>query len=600
MIRPFFAAAAMFFLACGSLGGGKSSPAENPPEAADTVYTNGRVYTVNDAQAWAEAVAIKDGRFLVVGSAAEVEAVTGEATEVVDLGGRMAMPGLIDVHVHPLSVAASWANLKIDDPGDADAMVEAIRQYAAAHPDLPMIRGEAWNLGVFPDDSPRKELLDAITTDRPIYLISQTGHSAWVNSKALEMAGITRDTPITSQIVFDRDPATGEPSGTVREFAMGMVEKILPPTPLDNYAASLQLILKEFNSFGFTSLQPAEGARPWIEGAAHLESSGGLTARLFPAWDWRTSISLMTTVEEAEEAISSWRDFQTPLIYPRYVKIYYDTSPDSYSALLLDDYVGRPGFKGKANLPKDEFIEVMTHLNAEGIGVLAHVLGDGGGRELVDVFTAVRATNGDNGTPLHFSHAWMTRPEDIERLARVEDACIDFSPALNYPAAEIVGSMVPPLGEARYQKFFNARSAFETGMDVGFGSDWASALIPDPNGFHQMQSWITRTNPEDPSSGSLNADQAITLEQAIRGFTLGGAHCLGFEWSEKIGSIEPGKQADFIVLDRNVFEIPIETLYQTQVIRTVVDGRVVYDRSTDTVDDLIDEEHFAPGTRYMQ
>jgi predicted amidohydrolase YtcJ len=296
--------------------------------------------------------------------------------------------------------------------------------------------------------------------------------------------------------------------------------------------------------------------------------------------------------------ISRWSEFETELIYPRYVKIYYDTSPDSYTALLLEDYVGRPGFKGQSNLPKEEFLEAITEFNANGVGVLVHVLGDGGARELVDVFAKVRETNGDNGVPMHFSHAWMAHSEDIQRLSEVKGVSIDFSPALNYPAAEIMGSMVPPLGEERYQKFFNVRSAFETGMPVGFGSDWASALIPDPNGFHQMQSWVTRLNPEDPSSGTLNVDQAITLEQAIRGFTLGGAECLGFGWEDKLGSIEEGKLADFIVIDRNVFEIPIAELYQTQVERTVLGGSVVYDRSTDTVDDLIDEEHFNPGTRY--
>ncbi len=207
-----------------------------------------------------------------------------------------------------------------------------------------------------------------------------------------------------------------------------------------------------------------------------------------------------------------------------------------------------------------------------------HVLGDGGARELVDIFAEVRERNGDNGVPMHFSHAWLARPEDIQRLSRVGNTCIDFSPALNYPAPEIIGSMVPPLGEERYQRFFNVRSAFEAGMPVAFGSDWASALIPEPNGFHQMQSWITRQDPQDPSSGTLNADQAITLEQAIRGFTLGGAQCLGFGWEDKLGSIEEGKLADFIVLDRDVFEEPIEKLYQTQVEKTILAGEVVYER----------------------
>ena len=546
--------------------------------SADVVYTNGRIYTVNEAQPWAEAVAIKDGTFLVVGSNADVESVTGEGTEVVDLGGRMAMPGLIDVHQHVLSVAQDRANLTIEDPTDVDAMLEQIRKYAAANPDLTFIRGGAWNLGVFPGNSPRRELLDEIVPDRPVYLLSQTGHSAWANSMALGMAGISRETPQTSQIVFDADPDTGEPSGTVREFAMSMVEKVLPPTPTEPYASGLESVMSEFSSYGFTALKPAEGSLSWMEGAAYLESQGGLTMRLFPAWDWRTSISLTTETEEADRLIARWSDFESELIYPRYVKIYYDTSPDSYTALLLEDYEGRPGYKGQSNLGKEESLEAIATFNADGLGVLVHVLGDGGARELVDIFAEVRERNGDNGVPMHFSHAWLARPEDIQRLSRVGNTCIDFSPALNYPAPEIIGSMVPPLGEERYQRFFNVRSAFETGMPVAFGSDWSSALIPEPNGFHQIQSWITRQDPQDPSSGTLNADQAITLEQAVRGFTLGGAECLGFGWEDKLGSIEEGKLADFIVLDRNLFEIPIAELYQTQVERTVLGGAVVFDR----------------------
>ncbi|MEE8594391.1 MAG: amidohydrolase family protein, partial [Gemmatimonadota bacterium] len=157
-------------------------------EFADVVYTSGRIYTVDEAQPWAEAVAIKDGKFLVVGSNADVEAVTGDDTEITDLEGRFAMPGLIDSHNHALGAAEGWANLRISDPTDAAAILEDVRAYSEANPDLPVIRGEAWNLGVFPNNSPRKELLDEIVPDRPVYLISQTGHSAWANSNALELA----------------------------------------------------------------------------------------------------------------------------------------------------------------------------------------------------------------------------------------------------------------------------------------------------------------------------------------------------------------------------------------------------------------------------
>lgn len=571
---------------------------QSSSKSADTVYKNGRIYTVNEAQPWAEAIAIKDGKFLVVGTNEDVEVVTGETTKVIDLEGRMAMPGLIDVHVHPLGVANSWANLQIKNPSDADAILEEVREYAKANPDLPMVRGEAWNLGVFPNDSPRKELLDEIVSDRPVYLQSQTGHSAWANSKALEIAGITKDTPITEKFIYDKDPKTGEPSGTVREFAMGAIEQVLPATNPDLIANALNKILDEFNSFGFTTLKPAEAARHWMEGAQHLGSQGGLKMRLFPAWDWRSHYSPHTD-QEQDDLIKTWKDFESELISPRYVKMFYDGGPDSHTAALFEDYVGRPGFKGKPTLPKDEFLKAITQFNANGLGVLVHVMGDAGGQEVVDIFEKVRKRNGNNGVPMHLSHSMMIKPKDIERLSKVKETCIDFSPVLAYPAPAIRGSFVPPIGEERYQQFYNVRSAFESGIPVGFGSDWASSLIPDPNGFHQMQSWVTRQDPEDPTSGTLNADQKITLEQAVRGYTLGGAECIGFGWDKKIGSIEEGKLADFIVLDHNIFEIPIKDLHKTLVERTVFGGEVIFDRKTDAVDDLIDEQHFSPGTRYM-
>ena len=568
-------------------------------QRADTVYTNGRIYTVNDAQPWADAVAIKDGTFLVVGSNADVAEVTGEATAVVDLGGLLVVPGFINAHTHPLSVANSWANLRITNPGDADAIVADVKAFAEANPELKAIRGEAWNLGVFENNSPRKELLDAVVPDRPVYLISQTGHSAWVNSAALEMAGITTDTPQTATFLFDTDPDTGEPTGTVREFGMGAVEQILPTTPPELYARSLQKIAEEFNSYGFTTVKAAEGARAWIEGTQLLEEQGGLSFRVFAAWDWALSHYLTTSVDEAGDNIANWKSYTTELIYPRYVKLFYDGGPDSYTAAMFDDYLGRPGYTGSSNRPKEEFTTIVRDFNARGIGVLVHVLGDRGGDELADVFQQVRAENGDNGNHLHFSHAWQTRPEVYPRLAKLSDVCVDFSPALSYPHPSIEGSMAEPLGEERYQGFFNVRSAIESGVPVGLGDDWASALIPEPNALHQIQSWVTRIDPDNPDSGTLNSNQAISVAQAVTAFTKGGAACLGFGWEDKLGTIEAGKLADMVVLERNIFEIPANEIATVNVERTLLGGKIVYDRPRDGDIEHIDKDNHEPTSRYI-
>ena len=198
------------------------------------------------------------------------------------------MPGLIDVHTHPLTTGIDWSNMSIDDPTDADAMVAQLEAFAEAHPNLPVIRGGSWNLGVFDNDSPRKELLDAVVPDRPVYLLSQTGHSAWANSRALELAGITKDTEQTDTFIFDTDPATGEPTGTVREFAMGAVVQALPRLAPETISDAQARIFAEHNAFGFTALKPAEGDPIVIRAANILDRRGDLTIRLFPSWDWRS------------------------------------------------------------------------------------------------------------------------------------------------------------------------------------------------------------------------------------------------------------------------------------------------------------------------
>lgn len=550
---------------------------------------------MSEAQPWAEAVAIKDGKFLVVGSAADVEAATGSGTEVIDLEGRMAMPGFIDAHNHATGASMSKANLYISNPSDADAILAEIKAYAEANPDLPFIRGEAWNLGVFPGNNPRKEWLDEVVPDRPAYFYSQTGHEAWVNSKTLELIGLTAESEQDNKFIWAVDPETNEPTGTINEFAMSLVEQALAPTDADRIAPRLAETLAAFTEYGFTSLKLAEGEVSWVQAANQLDESGQLEMRLFPSWFHRSHSGAMKP-EQAFDVMGRWREFQSEKVYPRYVKMYADGGSNSYSSLLLEDYADRPGFKGSLHYPYELFVEDFTRINEMGLGVMVHVFGDASSIEIAKAFEEVRARNGDNGIPLHFSHSFMTRPEEIERLSKISDVCMDFM-TLQYPHPAIRGSFVGPIGEERYQTWLNVKSATEIGIPFGFGSDWPAALEPVLNGFFQIQGFITRRDPNDPDHGALNPDQAITLEQGIRAFTLGGAECLGFDWPDKLGSIEPGKFADFIILDRNVFEIPTEEIKDTLVERTVLGGKIVFNRSVDPLADIEDEERDAVYTR---
>jgi len=397
-----------------------------------------------------------------------------------------------------------------------------------------------------------------------------------VNSAALELIGIDAGSEQTNQLLWHVDPESNEPTGTIAEYTMGLVEQALAPTGPERVAAEIRTTQELFSRRGWTSLKLAEGEIPWVQALNLLDERGQLDVRAFPSWFHR-SFQASMSAEESRAVAARWQEFESDMVYPRYIKMYMDGTPTTGTALMLDDYEGQPGFKGRINFSLEEFVDEFAFFNSLGLGMQVHVFGDGSSRELVKAFEAVRERNGDNGAILHFSHSVITQPAEIERLAKISDVCMDFIP-LQYPHSQIESGFVPPVGEHRYQTFLNARTAVDAGIPYGFGSDWPSVLDPEMNAFAAMQGWVTRTDPYNPESGTLNADQALTLEQAVYGYTRGGIECLGFDWPDRLGSIEKGKLADFIVLDRNIFEIPIETVHQTEVDLTVVAGEVVYER----------------------
>ena len=229
-------------------------------QMAETVYTNGKIYTMDEEQPWVEAVAIKDGKFIRVGSAEKVKPLVGKDTEVVDLHGDFVMPGILDLHSHPF--ITPWygtMNLKLQNPNDPEKILQEVKAYAAANPDRTWILGGQYGTGIFPDDAPNKAMLDAIVPDPPVVLLDQTGHTSWLNSKALEMAGINKDTESNHLMVILKDPETGEPTGTIRELSLQMVERVIPQATAEQYAKPIQQVFDDFTSLGITTQQTAQG-----------------------------------------------------------------------------------------------------------------------------------------------------------------------------------------------------------------------------------------------------------------------------------------------------------------------------------------------------
>ncbi|MCP4464094.1 MAG: amidohydrolase [Planctomycetaceae bacterium] len=548
-------------------------------QMAETVYTNGKIYTMDEEQPWVEAVAIKDGKFIRVGSAEKVKPLVGKDTEVVDLHGDFVMPGILDLHSHPF--ITPWygtMNLKLQNPNDPEKILQEVKAYAAANPDRTWILGGQYGTGIFPDDAPNKAMLDAIVPDRPVVLLDQTGHTSWLNSKALEMAGINKDTESNHLMVILKDPETGEPTGTIRELSLQMVERVIPQATAEQYAKPIEQVFDDFASLGITTQQTAEGHRAPLQALKMLEAQGRLKQRVFVSWDWKTTLNLAYTLEDIEEQIENRANYESEMIRPNYVKIYSDGSPMAGTALLLTPYEDDPQTIGAANMSVADFAEAFIKFDKMGVGVHVHSLGSGSIRRVIEAFEIMKQKNGESGVRHKIAHNMMISKQDLSRLAKIKDVNLDFSPPLWYPNPGVVKTLPPKIGDVRYQMIYPVKSALQAGLHVGQGADWQTAY-PTPNPFPALEGMITRQNPDNPNFGSLNAAEAVSLAQALKIFTLGGAWVLGAE--NEIGSIEEGKFADMIILDQNLFDLEkaqrLDRISKTKVLKTILGGRVIYD-----------------------
>jgi len=552
----------------------------NRNDFADIVYIHGKIYTVNEAQPWVEAVAIKDGKFLTVGSSDEVSSFIGDTTEIIDLEGKFVMPGIVDMHAHPFTgVDLGTGGVSLASPDDQETILKDIEKYVRDNPGKDVIMGGNWNIGgIFENDSPNKKLLDEISPDVPVFLLSQSGHSAWVNSKALELAGIDENYQNEGSYIFDRYPGTNEPSGTVREMGMVKIMSSLHYLSPQEFAPFLEQELERYSKNGITAIQPAEGSPSWLLGAALLENEDRLNLRLFPALDWLTSQLRVLDDEKTLAFIDDWKSYETELIKPHYVKIFADGAADSHTLLLSDVYADAPNTYGSMYLQIEKYRKAILDYHARDISVHIHVLGDSTATRIIDVFEEAENLYPNSKGILHLGHASFIREKDINRISNLKKVTMNFSPMLAIPHPQMDLFLKTPLGEERYQQQYPVKSTLDKGITVGFGSDFPSSLVPDPESFFYMQGWVTKAVPDHPELGTMNKANAITVEQAIRGFTLGGVEALGNKYDKVFGSIEVGKSADMIVLNNNLLEISPDAIAKTMVNQTIFRGKAVFDR----------------------
>jgi predicted amidohydrolase YtcJ len=557
---------------------GGCSKAPTLAAVADTVYKNGKIYTVNEQSAWAEAVAIKDGKFLTVGTNADVEKAVGKDTVVIDLGGKFAMPGIHDLHSHPGYKYAYKIDGQLDFPPTATKVEiqAALKEHVAKHPEQKWIRGKQWAHALFPPEGKMpKEFIDAAVSDRAVVLVAESGHNVTANSMALKLAGITKNTPSPEGGVIDKDPKTGEPTGYLGEEAIALVGKFIPIPSNESWYLALKKALDEMRSVGFTSIVDAKTGRGALMGYRRLEGEGKLNIRVQATLNIHDYAVTVSDDEDSAKLINERKNFQSHLVNTNSVKVVADGSFLTFTCLLLEPYSNNSKTKGETAIGINaKAREQLLEYHKAGIQLHFHAHGDGTVHEVLNLIEQFQKDFPRPGLHHHIAHISLASAEDTQRFKEL-GIYADFSPPLYFPSV-LSPSIDPIFGAERMQTtWYPIKEFVDAGVVTSFGSDWP-LLFPGASPFPFMEAMVTRKDPWGQVPGQLG--KPITLAQAVKVFTLGGAQVTMQE--KENGTIEAGKYADMIVLDRNLFEVPVENIDSTQVLTTILEGKVVYSHPT--------------------
>lgn len=541
---------------------------------ASTILTGASLFTAGWETSRRGALALDGDRIVAVGPDEEILALRGPSTQVIDMRGRLVMPGFQDAHVHPVMAGISLLRCDVHHCDSAGDVLATIARYAVTHPDEEWVLGGGWSMEHFSGGTPTREALDSVVPDRPAYLPNRDGHGAWANSHALERAGITQDTPDPPDGRIERDP-DGRPSGTLHEGAMELVERLLPRASVDEALRGLEIAQRHLLSLGVTSWQDAAvgdifGQGDLLETYRRAAQEGLLTARVVGALWWdreRSSEQIPDLVQQrADGAAAGFR--------PTSVKIMLDGVAENYTAAMLEPYLDGCGCH-TANAGLD-FVdpvglrEYVARLDALGFQVHFHSLGDRAVRHALDAIEAAREGNGP-GQRHHLAHLQVVHPDDVPRFARL-GATANMQPLWAAYEPQMTELTIPFLGERRAAWQYPWADLLRHGAELAAGSDW-SVSSPNPlDGIH------VAVNRRAPDAGvdipAFYPEQCLDLATAVTAYTAGSARINGHE--HVTGHLSPGMLADLVVLDRDIFAAPGEEIADARTIATYVGGDAVY------------------------
>ena len=552
-----------------------ATPPVDGPGAAH-VFVGGAVYTLDPAQPWVSAVVVDEGRIAYAGDDRRALEFVGRDTVVHHLRARTLLPGFIDAHAHPIMTAGGSESLQIDPGDDDDAIAKAVARYARKNPDLPVIRGFGFSAAQFGPEGPDKRVLDAVVSDRPVILVDEGGHSAWGNSRAFEVLDIDHDTPdpIPGAHYYKRD-ARGEPTGWMLESQTFMPALAkLGTVTVEGTVEGAAPLLALWSSMGVMTVFDA-GMSAFeaigFEALARLDREGRLPLRIVASH----MIQHPEQVAGAVDRLIALRNrYTTDRVRVGHIKIHNDGTIEARTAAMLQPWVGEPDNRGGVLLERDALRRFVTRVDAAGIDLHIHVIGDRAVRQALDAVEAARHANGDTGVRVTLCHVELIHDDDLERFAPL-DVIVQATPVWHVPPRPETARALGPERVERLERF---APLVRDGVRVTFGSDFpASGTIRGISPLHNIETGMTRQHFGHPEGEVLGGEaQRLDLEALLRGYTLDAAYQLRLE--HEVGSIEAGKRADLIALDANLFEVDPHEIHEVKVRLTMVDGEIVHQR----------------------
>jgi hypothetical protein len=543
----------IFALACQS---------KSQKEKADIALIKGRVWTVNPAQPWAEAVAIKGEIILEVGSSKKIKKLISSETQVIDLKGSLVLPGFIDSHTHFLDGGFSLLSIQLREVRTREEFAARIREKAKRIGEGDWILNGDWDHEQFdPPELPSKEWIDEVTRHNPVCVNRLDGHMVLSNSLALKIAGISNDTPSPEGGEILKDPRTGEPTGILKDAAMDLVMRHIPELTFTERLRAAELALKHAAEKGVTSVHDM-GPASNLEVYATLLKDNKLTARL--------TVYIPITEAEALAGLESKIPADKNLLRIGGLKGFVDGSLGSSTALFFEPYEDDHQKKGLLHsqmFPEGIMEKRIQAADRANVQVAIHAIGDRANNILLDIFERVISRDEKRDRRWRIEHAQHLLASDIERMARLR-LIASVQP---YHAIDDGRWAERKIGRQRCRLSYAYKSLLDKGVRLAAGSDWTVAPLDPLSGIY---AFVTRRTIDGKNPGGWFPEQKISLEQAIKAYTLDGAYA-GFSEKAK-GSAEQGKLADLVVLSRNIFEIPAEEIMKTEVIMTIFNGKVIH------------------------